>query len=368
MGWLILGIIVLFALLALSGRTNADTKNRTDLKTMQSDVIKKQRLERLERGLKYSEKVHRTGEYIDACLKILPEYDSLIANSFRVFIAEPEKLGFDKLVGSGLPIPADTFHDYIVEKRKSYFEGRVSLINDQLYIFPDTSSTKDDILKYEGRIIPLKGGIPWNKFVSNPKDYFNRYIDSLAPANASEEENDREFAAMNEIDMSPVLENIPIKPFILKKSEILYYRVDGDVKTKTETFSLGRASKPNIKGAAVGGVIAGTAGAIIGSQYNVGPTITTSNTVTTITEDTRLFALYYTRNGVDSSIVMNYTPEILSKFRNLLPDKDIQYARQQTPVTSSSSADELLKFKNLLDQGVISPEEFEQKKKQLLNL
>ncbi len=352
MGWLILGIIVLFALLALSGRTNADTKNRTDLKTMQSDVIKKQRLER---GLKYCEKLNRTGEYIDACLKILPEYDSLIANSFGVFIAEPEKLGFDKLVGSGLPIMADAFSDYIVEKRKSYFEGRVSLINDQLYIFPDTSSVGES-------------GILLNKFVSNPKDHFNRYIDSLAPANASEEENDREFAAMSEIDMSPVLENIPIKPFILKKSEILYYRVDGDVKTKTETFSLGRASKPNIKGAAVGGVIAGTAGAIIGSQYNVGPTITTSNTVTTITEDTRLFALYYTRNGVDSSIVMNYTPEILSKFRNLLPDKDIQYARQQTPVTSSSSADELLKFKNLLDQGVISPEEFEQKKKQLLNL
>lgn len=35
---------------------------------------------------------------------------------------------------------------------------------------------------------------------------------------------------------------------------------------------------------------------------------------------------------------------------------------------NSSQADEILKFKNLLDQGIISEEEFEAKKKQLLNL
>ena len=36
--------------------------------------------------------------------------------------------------------------------------------------------------------------------------------------------------------------------------------------------------------------------------------------------------------------------------------------------TTTSSADELLKFKNLLDMGVITSEEFEKKKKQLLGL
>ena len=34
----------------------------------------------------------------------------------------------------------------------------------------------------------------------------------------------------------------------------------------------------------------------------------------------------------------------------------------------SSVADEILKFKNLLDNGIITQEEFEAKKKQLLNL
>lgn len=39
-----------------------------------------------------------------------------------------------------------------------------------------------------------------------------------------------------------------------------------------------------------------------------------------------------------------------------------------TQEISKSSADELKKYKNLLDSGIISQEEFEAKKKQLLNL
>ena len=40
----------------------------------------------------------------------------------------------------------------------------------------------------------------------------------------------------------------------------------------------------------------------------------------------------------------------------------------RTQEISKSSADELKKYKNLLDSGIISQEEFEAKKKQLLNL
>lgn len=39
-----------------------------------------------------------------------------------------------------------------------------------------------------------------------------------------------------------------------------------------------------------------------------------------------------------------------------------------TPAPAFSSADEILKFKNLMDQGIITPAEFEAKKKQLLGL
>ena len=42
--------------------------------------------------------------------------------------------------------------------------------------------------------------------------------------------------------------------------------------------------------------------------------------------------------------------------------------KQQTVVQEVSAADEIIKFKNLLDMGVISQEEFDAKKKQLLGL
>lgn len=43
-------------------------------------------------------------------------------------------------------------------------------------------------------------------------------------------------------------------------------------------------------------------------------------------------------------------------------------SQEDNPRLIVSSADEILKFKNLLDQGIISEEEFEVKKKQLLGI
>ena len=54
--------------------------------------------------------------------------------------------------------------------------------------------------------------------------------------------------------------------------------------------------------------------------------------------------------------------EIHSVLSNLIME------RQQGKENTTSSADELKKYKNLLDSGVISQAEFDEKKKQLLNL
>ena len=53
---------------------------------------------------------------------------------------------------------------------------------------------------------------------------------------------------------------------------------------------------------------------------------------------------------------------------NFGDDKDNDKQQLEDEANNSSQADEILKFKNLLDQGIISEEEFETKKKQLLNL
>ena len=59
---------------------------------------------------------------------------------------------------------------------------------------------------------------------------------------------------------------------------------------------------------------------------------------------------------------------ISEKIKNYLEDKIINKQTNQTIVQSLSSADELKKFKELLDAGIITQEEFDQKKKQLLGL
>lgn len=53
---------------------------------------------------------------------------------------------------------------------------------------------------------------------------------------------------------------------------------------------------------------------------------------------------------------------------SLIPDKSTQQAPSQTPAAGQSAADELKKYKELLDQGIITEAEFQAKKSQLLSL
>ena len=52
----------------------------------------------------------------------------------------------------------------------------------------------------------------------------------------------------------------------------------------------------------------------------------------------------------------------------ILPDKNVQEQNNAPSQYARSSADELMKYKELLDKGVITQEEFEAKKSQILNL
>ena len=61
--------------------------------------------------------------------------------------------------------------------------------------------------------------------------------------------------------------------------------------------------------------------------------------------------------------------EIHTTLTDIIGKVQIDFAPQQTNTApTSSSADELKKYKDLLDNGIISQEEFEAKKKQLLGL
>ena len=64
-------------------------------------------------------------------------------------------------------------------------------------------------------------------------------------------------------------------------------------------------------------------------------------------------------------VMLNRADEMYADINNALDNSKSKYARG---VSTTSAADELKKFKELLDMGAISQEEFDAKKKQLLGL
>lgn len=136
-------------------------------------------------------------------------------------------------------------------------------------------------------------------------------------------------------------------------------------------------SKPTgtIGRAIVGGMIAGDAGAIIGAATAQNAIMSFQIVIyrENITEPTLSINLINTKTRTDSvdyeaatrfaSSVSSSIKAIISKTRN-----QIQSERSNANKNNASSvADELLKYKTLLDEGLLTREEFEEQKKKLLN-
>ncbi|WNY26149.1 SHOCT domain-containing protein [Methanolapillus millepedarum] len=141
--------------------------------------------------------------------------------------------------------------------------------------------------------------------------------------------------------------------FIYSFDEVYSYEIketDGTTVTKT---------KGGITRAAVGGLVFGGAGAVVGAA--TAKTETTKKNV-----ETYMIISFNTYSGKKQKMFKNQA--ILVHVRSFL-DKCIDESTPKViPSAGTSTADEILKFKNLMDAGVITPEEFEAKKKQLLNL
>lgn len=77
-----------------------------------------------------------------------------------------------------------------------------------------------------------------------------------------------------------------------------------------------------------------------------------------------------TSSGKISLLAIKNADEIYEVVSNLLIERQKEKAKETTPVTitQSDEADQLKKYKDLLDSGVIAQEEFDAKKKQLLGL
>ena len=119
-------------------------------------------------------------------------------------------------------------------------------------------------------------------------------------------------------------------------------------------------NKGGVGRAVVGGVMFGAVGAIVGA--NTAKHVTQEKLIgTTI----KLYLKDTYTNNVDFYLIGGYgTSEITGLLENIL----IQINETPSNQAPLSAADEIAKYKQLLDIGAISHEEFEIKKKQLLGL
>lgn len=138
----------------------------------------------------------------------------------------------------------------------------------------------------------------------------------------------------------------------------------------TETIAEGGIGR-----ATVGGLFFGGAGAIVGGltgkklsgvckslkiHLTLKDTHIDTVLVNIISGDTKRDSLSYSRSK-------KYALEIISQLQ-LISDSNKQSEHLNNSKKYISSADEIMKFKKLLDEGIITKEEFETKKQQLLEL
>jgi len=135
-----------------------------------------------------------------------------------------------------------------------------------------------------------------------------------------------------------------------------YFKEVSNYTIETVGEKLVTKSKGGVGRAFVGNALFGGVGAVVGA--------TTSKKETEVVGGQTILKIKIShRLGAIIKDVWQPTPK-LSDFL----DTCIKMNKSDADNPSISAADELLKFKNLLDNGVITQEEFDTKKKQLLNL
>ena len=149
--------------------------------------------------------------------------------------------------------------------------------------------------------------------------------------------------------------------------EIDFYYIDGE--KQYQSIVTGGSivqKKSSIKGAIIGGIIAGDVGAIIGSR----PEISSTGISTEIREKDNRILVIRKHDGEHKTNMLGLYDDLIK----ILPTKDALYISVH-PASDTSKQEvgqdtitELRKYKELLDDGIITEEEFTAKKKQLLGI
>lgn len=227
--------------------------------------------------------------------------------------------------------------------------------------FENTPEYKENKKLFDKLVIEFNFELKkFGKYYPYKSDYIARYeekiiIFSITQPSMAEIECDEHyeygchFVTENKKGEISVKESISI-------SNIVFFCRNGNVQYTTGVYGGGSS----ISGSLIGGVFGGAAGAIIGSRKSVHSYTQKHDSRKTIVklEDGEL----------------EYDSEMYDVLVNLIPKKEYNYIMTKSVLNknieeksiSSSVADELIKYKTLLDNNIITQEEFDKKKKELL--
>ena len=161
----------------------------------------------------------------------------------------------------------------------------------------------------------------------------------------------------------------------VKKSKVPVIHSYGDV-VSFELLEDGNSiASGGLGRAAVGGALFGGAGAIVGAatgKKKTKGTVTklqlkvTLNDLSNPVEYIDFITSEFKKDGFIYKTIESSAQKCLSYFEIMARENDA--AQAAAPAPAASAADEIKKFKELLDLGAITQEEFDAKKKQLLGL
>ena len=143
---------------------------------------------------------------------------------------------------------------------------------------------------------------------------------------------------------------------------IQYYAKEGDVQY-TSQISGGGGGGTSLSGAIVGGLVAGSVGAVIGSRQQVNPIKTT----TQMHDSRRTVLKYFGDEGLAVMIFDGF--DAYNFFQKSMPEKDLLSVQLQTTHEKPQGGDVREKLKTIkafLEDGLIDEIEYNEKRQELL--
>lgn len=173
-------------------------------------------------------------------------------------------------------------------------------------------------------------------------------------------------------------ELIPYKLTKIPVENIIYFSKDGTLE-HVSVVSGGGASGggANLGGAIAGGILFGGVGAIIGSRMHTEIKIDPIKTEVIKKDSRKAYLLFKDESG--DLVQQSFSYEYYNFFMKHFPHKEFSKVQGNMDTTTpaveekkanpaSSNIEEIKKYKELLDMGIITQAEFDAKKKQLLGL